>query len=363
MRQGAMAGTASAVAAVLFLCQAADATQPRLRDVELRRVAAEADKHRLDNDVHSAAAAVGALNRKLVAVAAEQRAAEASVTALERQVGDLIDNERAANDAAAQSGAMLEHTLIALARTEGDPRLTPVATVAALVGRSQAAQALAAQRQAIAAQGARRELAERRAALAVAQARLDSKTAEIRTLMTEQQARQAIANADASKADARLGALIQQARNLRELVSRAAPVRAVSARPATTATRSALTRLTPAAGTVIRRFGDPVRNGTAQGMTVRTRPGAQVLAPTAGKVAYSGPFRSYGIVLILDLDNDYAVVLTGMDAVLANAGQRVLAGQPIAEMPAGATPAPELYVEVRRSGSPVDPARWLRAGG
>jgi septal ring factor EnvC (AmiA/AmiB activator) len=96
-------------------------------------------------------------------------------------------------------------------------------------------------------------------------------------------------------------------------------------------------------------------------MTVRTRAGAQVLAPTAGRVAYSGPFRSYGIVLILDLDNDYAIVFTGMNEILVNVGQRVLAGQPIAEMAADATPAPELYVEVRRAGSPIDPARWLSA--
>lgn len=355
MRQGAMAGAASAVAAVLFLCQAADATQPRLRDVERRRATAETEKRRLDADARAAAAAVDALNRKLVTVAAQQRAAEADVVALERQVRDLTEDERAANGEAAQSSAMLEHTLIALARADGNPRETPVAAVAALVGRAQAERALAAGRQAAAVQGERRQLAERRAALAVAQARLDSKTAEIRVLMTQQKARQALVNADASKADARLSLLIQQARTLRDLVSRAAPTHASTRRPVS------LARLTPAAGGVIRRFGDPIRTGTAQGMTVRTRPGAQVLAPAAGKVAYSGPFRSYGIVLILDLDNDYAVVLTGMDEVLANVGQRVLAGQPIAEMPARATPAPELYVEVRRSGSPVDPARWLGA--
>ena len=113
---------------------------------------------------------------------------------------------------------------------------------------------------------------------------------------------------------------------------------------------------------VVRRYGQTIPGGTASGMTIRTRPGAQVLAPAGGEIAYAGPFRGYGNVLILELDSDYAVVLTGSSSLLATAGQRVLAGQPIAEMSRDASPAPELYVEVRRGGNPVDPGRWLAAG-
>ena len=351
-----MAGTASAVAAILFLCSAADATQPSLRDVERRRASAESDKRRLVVDSRAAAAAIDALNRKLVAVAVEQRAAESGVTTLERQVARLMRDESAADAEIARSQAALETTLIALARTRDNPRMAHVATLAGVVGRAQVDRVVAVSQDAAQAHAERRELADRRAALAVAQARLDSKTAEIRGLIVQQEARRAIANADASKADTRLAALIRQASTLRELVARTAPGRARSA-----TARASLTRLSPAAGAVVRGFGAPTASGTAQGMTVRTRSGAQVLAPAAGKVAYSGPFRSYGIVLILDLDNDYAVVLTGMSTVLARVGQRVLAGQPIAEMPAAASPAPELYVEVRRNGGPIDPVRWLSA--
>ncbi len=357
-----MAGTASAVAAVLFLCSAADATQPTLRDVERRRATAESDKRRLETDARAAGRAVEDLNRKLAAAAMARRAAEASVGDLEREVARLLENERVAQADVSRSTAAFEHTLIALSRAEQSRRQPHAAAVAAVAGRSLAQRAVISGRQAEVVRAQRRDLADRRAALAVAQARLDSKSVEIRGLLSEQQARQAVLNADAGRTSARLAALVRQARTLRDLVSRTAMRRTATApTPASAVSRASLTRLTPVAGQVVRRFGDRLSAGTAQGLTLRTRAGEQVLAPAAGQVAYSGPFRSYGIVLILDLDNDYAVVLSGMDAVLANVGQRVLAGQPIAEMAADATPAPELYVEVRRNGSPIDPARWLSA--
>jgi septal ring factor EnvC (AmiA/AmiB activator) len=88
-----------------------------------------------------------------------------------------------------------------------------------------------------------------------------------------------------------------------------------------------------------------------------------VVSPAAGQVAYAGPFRSYGSVLILNLDGGYALVLTGLDAIGARVGDTVRAGQPIGEMPVTDTTAPELYVEVRRDGRPIDPGRWLTARG
>jgi septal ring factor EnvC (AmiA/AmiB activator) len=120
----------------------------------------------------------------------------------------------------------------------------------------------------------------------------------------------------------------------------------------------------PAEGRVIRAYGAR-ENGAppTQGATVRTRSGAQVIAPAAGEVAYAGLFRSYGQVLILNLDGGYAVVLTGMAAIGVRVGDTVRAGQPVGEMPQSDMTAPDLYVEVRREGRPIDPGRWLSARG
>jgi septal ring factor EnvC (AmiA/AmiB activator) len=88
-----------------------------------------------------------------------------------------------------------------------------------------------------------------------------------------------------------------------------------------------------------------------------------VVSPAAGEVSYAGVFRSYGQVLILNLDGGYALVLTGLDSIRARVGDTVRAGQPVGEMTASDTPAPELYVEVRRDGQAVDPGRWLNGRG
>ncbi len=125
----------------------------------------------------------------------------------------------------------------------------------------------------------------------------------------------------------------------------------------------------PVAGRFARRFGgDDGNGGVMQGDTVATQSGAIVTAPTDGGVLYAGPFRSYGQLLILNAGDGYHVVLAGMSRISVVSGQSVLAGEPIgamgeARVAAAATEPlgkaePELYVEFRKDGKPVDPAPW-----
>jgi septal ring factor EnvC (AmiA/AmiB activator) len=55
-----------------------------------------------------------------------------------------------------------------------------------------------------------------------------------------------------------------------------------------------------------------------------------------------------------------------MDQTTAEAGRTLSAGEPVGRMSDQDRPTPELYMEIGRDGSPVDPARWmasLRATG
>jgi septal ring factor EnvC (AmiA/AmiB activator) len=116
----------------------------------------------------------------------------------------------------------------------------------------------------------------------------------------------------------------------------------------------------PAAGRVVKAFGELDQNArVTKGATIAVRPGARVFAPAAGEIIYAGLFRSYGRLLIVQLVNDYAVVLAGVEEIHAAPGQRVKAGQPIARMAAGPS-AGELYWEVRRNDRPIDPVLWSR---
>jgi septal ring factor EnvC (AmiA/AmiB activator) len=100
---------------------------------------------------------------------------------------------------------------------------------------------------------------------------------------------------------------------------------------------------------------------------VATRASAQVTAPCDGWVVYSGPFRSYGQLLILNAGGGYHVLLAGMERISVDLGQFVLTGEPVAVMGGAPLAAslvavgssqPVLYIEFRKDGTPVDPSPW-----
>ncbi|WP_202298864.1 murein hydrolase activator EnvC family protein [Mesorhizobium sp. 131-2-1] len=125
----------------------------------------------------------------------------------------------------------------------------------------------------------------------------------------------------------------------------------------------------PVTGKIKRRFGADDGNGAVmQGDMVATQSGAIVTAPADGNVLYAGPFRSYGQLLILNAGDGYHVVLAGMSRISVATGQSVLAGEPVGAMgearvastsaSQNGSATPELYVEFRKDGKPVDPTPW-----
>ncbi|WP_458761422.1 murein hydrolase activator EnvC family protein [Afipia sp. TerB] len=128
----------------------------------------------------------------------------------------------------------------------------------------------------------------------------------------------------------------------------------------------------PVNGTRIRNYGSSDGNGGQEkGISIATRPGAQVTTPCDGWVVYAGPFRSYGQLLILNAGGGYHVLIAGMERISVNIGQFVLTGEPVATMGtqsqvasilAAPSSQPVLYVEFRKDGTPIDPGPWWAAG-
>lgn len=123
----------------------------------------------------------------------------------------------------------------------------------------------------------------------------------------------------------------------------------------------------PAQGRRTQGFGDTDAEGAAlQGVSLRTRAEARVTSPADGWVVYSGPFRSYGQLLIINAGGGYHILLAGMSRIDVSLGQFVLAGEPIAVMGNAIAPGnrgdqnsrPVLYVEFRKDGQPIDPGPW-----
>ncbi len=125
----------------------------------------------------------------------------------------------------------------------------------------------------------------------------------------------------------------------------------------------------PVSGDTVRDFGaSDGYGGTTRGISINTRPKAAIVSPADGWVAFAGPFRSYGRLLIINAGGGYYLLLAGMDQINVDVGQFVLAGEPVATMGdtslvalAGSAiekNAPVLYVEFRKDGGSIDPGPW-----
>jgi septal ring factor EnvC (AmiA/AmiB activator) len=89
----------------------------------------------------------------------------------------------------------------------------------------------------------------------------------------------------------------------------------------------------PVKGEPVRHFGaDDGAGHSLAGEVIATDQGSVVHAPADGWVAYAGPFRSYGQVVIIDTGERHHVVLAGMEKSRSAAGQFVLSGEPVATM-------------------------------
>lgn len=125
----------------------------------------------------------------------------------------------------------------------------------------------------------------------------------------------------------------------------------------------------PVSGTLQRGFGAPDGFGGAEkGMLIATRTEAIVASPCDGWVAFAGPYRTYGQLLIINAGQGYYIILAGMDRINVNVGQFILAGEPVAIMGDGSAKTaaaiaigaaqPILYIEFRKDGAAIDPGPW-----
>ncbi|HNI86184.1 MAG TPA: peptidoglycan DD-metalloendopeptidase family protein, partial [Ottowia sp.] len=71
--------------------------------------------------------------------------------------------------------------------------------------------------------------------------------------------------------------------------------------------------------------------------------------------------RGYGNLIILKHNNTFLTAYAHNQKLLVKEDQDVRKGQKIAEMGSSDTDRVKLHFEIRRSGKPVDPARYLPA--
>ena len=114
----------------------------------------------------------------------------------------------------------------------------------------------------------------------------------------------------------------------------------------------------PVAGTISRPFGrerdEQLGTWTVrQGVLFAAAAGAAVTAIAPGSVIFSGPFRSYGKVVIVDHGAGFFSVYGELADIIKEKGDAVRAREKLA------IAGERVYLEIRRGTEALDPAEWL----
>lgn len=195
--------------------------------------------------------------------------------------------------------------------------------------------------------------------------RLESKRRNMNALIQKKTKLQSTFASESTRAKEKASSLARQASDLKDLLAR---LDAESARQRklhntmgipTGAFMAARGNIPfPVKGNIIKKFGEMTDSGlSSKGITIKTRPNAQVISPYDGTVLFAGPFRGYGELLIIEHGDGYHTLLAGIGRLDTSIGQSLLAGEPVGIMVADSNPS--LYIEIRKNGQPVNPSTWL----
>ena len=103
-----------------------------------------------------------------------------------------------------------------------------------------------------------------------------------------------------------------------------------------------------------------VISSSGSGLDIAGNAGDPVRAAADGTVVYSGNgLIGYGELIIIKHSDNYLSAYGHNRKRLVQEGQRVRAGQQIAEMGSSGAPREELHFEIRKAGKPVDPTDYL----
>lgn len=191
----------------------------------------------------------------------------------------------------------------------------------------------------------RREAALQNEALFISESDVSEQQKQLETLMAD---RAALEDQLLREADAIEARNLELEARQRTLLGLPSPLRPAQSRT--------LDLQLPVVGEKAASYGETVDGQTSRGLRLKTTPGAQVRSPGNGRVEYAGPLDGYGQVIILDVGNDYHVVMTGLGRVYVDPNRTVARGEPLGRTPNLTDKPTVFYMELRQGENPVNPA-------
>ncbi|EZP73648.1 Peptidase M23 precursor [Sphingomonas paucimobilis] len=360
--------------------------QEALRTARLQSDQARERSERLERQARAARDAAEQARRSAAAMAARIQQAEADIQAAQARIAIIARLQRAQAERLAAKQQPVVRLTAALQMIVRRPLalalVQPGSISDAVHMRAVLSQVLPVIRERTA--GLRAELERSRAlretaeqaagALAQSRADLRERQAALRTLETRKRMAERDYQSSAGLESERALALGERARDIADLMDRietAGDLRERLAQLPGPMLRPAQPHLAPASNAVRERtqggpppyrlpvvgqlvtgLGEMSESGVrSRGLTIVTQAGALAVAPTGGRVAFAGPYRGYGQIVIIDHGGGWTTLITGLLRLTAEVGDVVRQGDPLGNAGPG---RPSITVELRRHGQPVD---------
>lgn len=346
--------------------------QERIGEVSRQLADSLKARDRQSADLRQTELAVTAARRQIESLNSQQKTLEVkqqTLSAAQDKAAAELRTQRAALAAELRLAQRLQRNgPVQLLLTQEDPmRAARMLTYYGYFGRARAAQIDAIRAQGDKLAALEQSLRENEAALAVL---LGQRRQQATALEQQRQERSTVLaklqreSQDRTQALTRLRAqqaeLEQLLRNLaRSLRDAPAPVPS----GAFAALRGKLSW--PVSGTLLAQFGQLRTQGVRwEGVVIGVARGAEVRAVAAGRVVYADWLPGLGLLAIIDHGGGYLSLYGHNDGLRRAVGDSVAPGEVIASAgDTGGSSRPELYLEIRQNGKPVDPAPWFRQIG
>ena len=396
------------LAASGFDAEAAGDQESQLGTVEQQLQSSKAEQERIAVEIAAALQEQEDISAKLVDISQRIQSQEASISGSEARLLKMNQEEVVILSDLAEKQDVLSELLAGLQRLEQNPPpalvVEPNDVLAALRGAMMFGaivpelrdEARALSQKLARLEDLRAGVRQRKAALSADIERLQASRDDLKGLVDRKRQLVAAANTELDGERQRTADLAGKAQTLKQLIAslaedqkrqevekaKQAAAEALNAKRQQDAREQPKIALAdakgrlayPAQGQILKRFGDDDGlGGTLHGLVIATRETAQVTAPADGRVEFSGPFRSYGQVLILNAGGGYHVLLAGMDRISAQTGEFLRAGEPVGQMGNGPSSVtllgdviqdkrPVLYIEFRNNIEAIDSSPWWIGG-
>jgi septal ring factor EnvC (AmiA/AmiB activator) len=212
-------------------------------------------------------------------------------------------------------------------------------------------------------------LKEDRAEQIALKAELANKEKEMTALLKKRERLFANTQSDLKKTEQNLKQLAQKAQNLEDLLNRVKEENRARTQSSSASARKASVPIPqmgdgilPVNGRILTTFGQRDEIGaTSQGLKIEATPASLVTSPLGGVIRFSGEFKNYGNLLIVEHKNGYHSLIAGFGQTNVKTGQAVNAGEPIGKLPYTSSRGgrPTLYYELRYKGRAIDPSQKL----